>query len=423
MVYMRGGSAMNKDNTFTLEDLDTNFWESLIFFKIQHSSGIGGPGCLWLITSDVKLYFIGFEGFPYSERRLEEFHPLFERISDENEKYKSHLKAEDIGFVKHPKETVCIKEKYYNAYCQEWQKEWDNNVSRIHYVHAPTVMAQTLGLDKIDRYDWEISVKKQEEYYQWRQQCEEKHKQRELSEEYFEWNPLYLNNHYEDCYDERGWYCVLLKEVEKKIVGTRFTIMYQREELAPLKLKGLDAPIEKYILFEKHYSDVIGRLRFPDSKESDRSREEYGLTNDIQHTLNDMDLNDRGEFIRAFDSLEEAKNYAIVVANIRNYANMENIVAKEQLDDFTRTNASLERKYKAIVMLKKYVLDIINFVAEYEYPSENQAGGVSMIAAEKLGIDEELMQEMWQYIPMELLPRTQRKAEKILQDIRSRSGK
>lgn len=69
-------------------------------------------------------------------------------------------------------------------------------------------------------------------------------------------------------------------------------------------------------------------------------------------------------------------------------------------------------------MLRKYVEKILKFICEYEYPSESQSGGELEVAAEKLGVDKELMKEMLQYVPMELLPRTQRKAEKILKDIR-----
>lgn len=409
---------MNKDdNTFSLEDLDANFWENLIFFEIRNSSGLGGPGCLWLITSEPKRYFIGFEGFPYSDQRLEEFHPLFEWILEENEKYKSHRRAEELGFVKHSKDNAFIKAEYYEKFCDLWQKQYDRNVSRIHHVFSTKIMSQVLGCDEVERVNWEVSARIHEELQEFMQRVKEEHKRKELTDKYFDWYPVYMNNSYSECYDERGWYCLILKEVEKQVSGYRFTIMYQREEIEPLVMNGLDAPIEKYILFEKRYDDVIGNLRYPDSREPDKSSEEYGLTYDITNTLNNMDLNDRGSFIRTFDSLDEAKEYAIAVVNKRSYANTENIITKKNIEDTTRKYTNLARKYNAIVMLKKYAVDIIKFVSEYEFPSERSGGGVCNVAAEKLGIDKELMHEIWQYIPMELLPRTQRKAEKILLDL------
>lgn len=32
------------ENTFELKDLDKDFWNSVIFIYICHSSGMGGPG-------------------------------------------------------------------------------------------------------------------------------------------------------------------------------------------------------------------------------------------------------------------------------------------------------------------------------------------------------------------------------------------
>lgn len=65
--------------TFALEELNENFWGKVILVNIQKSKGMGGWGYLWIITSDARCYFIGFEGFPYDERKLEEFAPLFKK--------------------------------------------------------------------------------------------------------------------------------------------------------------------------------------------------------------------------------------------------------------------------------------------------------------------------------------------------------
>ena len=43
-------------NTFKLSDLNQNFWEKVLFIQITHSSGLGGPGAIWIITSEMKLF-------------------------------------------------------------------------------------------------------------------------------------------------------------------------------------------------------------------------------------------------------------------------------------------------------------------------------------------------------------------------------
>lgn len=93
----------------------------------------------------------------YNTFELGEFNPLFERISDEN----NHLKAEEIGFKRHPDFKVYVKAEYYDTFCSVWQKE--RNVSKFNSIHSPNVMRQVLGLKEIDRFYWEVSVKKLEE--------------------------------------------------------------------------------------------------------------------------------------------------------------------------------------------------------------------------------------------------------------------
>ena len=42
------------NNTFTLDELDAEFWESALFVKVQHSSGLGGwvsDGTLWEVLT------------------------------------------------------------------------------------------------------------------------------------------------------------------------------------------------------------------------------------------------------------------------------------------------------------------------------------------------------------------------------------
>ena len=72
-----------------------------------------------------------------------------------------------------------------------------------------------------------------------------------------------------------------------------------------------DAPIEAYILHMKRYFDVKGPLKYPKpSNHEDRS-----IINDIgkenKLTLSSGDVNDYGDFVRAYKTLEEAKAGAL----------------------------------------------------------------------------------------------------------------
>ena len=398
---------MNEKRTFKLEELHQEFWQKVIFFEIQHSSGMGGSGCLWLITSDVKLYFIDFDGFPY-EGKPGEFHPL---LGSEFRDGEVLYQAERQGFKRYENHLTFVKEQYYEEFKKAYYNIWHKNVGRIHYVHMPDVMVQALGVSKIERFDYEVSVQKGKEFEELIDRCDREHEKRKLSEKYFEWLPLYENNIPSFSTGEIGWYCMLLKEVKGKVAGHRFTILYQHEEIEPLH-RFMNAKIEKYILLERTYDDVIGNLRYPD------------FTKDIKdsyvHTLDSMDLNSHGEFIRAFDTIEGAKNYAIEVANKRNYANTDNIITGSNLDNHRLIKESLKRRYKGIIMLREYAPKIIEFISHYEFPAKSCAGGGYYIPdmVEELGIDKDELIEMLPYLPIRaLLPRTQRKAEAIIKEV------
>ena len=67
---------MYGDKTFDLLDLNEDVWNKVVAFFITHSSGLGGPGALWLITEDKKEYCLVFEGLPFSEYELDDnLHP------------------------------------------------------------------------------------------------------------------------------------------------------------------------------------------------------------------------------------------------------------------------------------------------------------------------------------------------------------
>lgn len=148
-------TQVEKRKTFELEELDKTFWNNVILVNIQNSTGMGGWGCLWIITTEPKLYFIGFEGFPYNERKLEEFNPLFCKSNKAEYQYA----AEENGWKYIEDRKILIRNDFYKTFIKFYQEE--NRWARggYHYLHVPDVAAKALGVTELERINYEVSEK------------------------------------------------------------------------------------------------------------------------------------------------------------------------------------------------------------------------------------------------------------------------
>lgn len=394
--------------TFTLSDLDENFWEKVLTVSLEHSSGPGGWGCLWIVTSEKREYFIGFEGFPYNEYHLEEFSPLFRR-KDKVTDYKHPYEAEDNGWKYICKEGTLVRDEFYDEFIKVYEEE---KRKEHYYIHIPDIAAKVLKTENLERFDYEETVKLQEKRdAKWRA-IEEKRERLKLTGEHFQWRSLYYNND-SDMF-ENGKYTLIFKEVEGKVVGYRFSILYQKEEESPLHLQ-LSAETEAYNLFEKRYDDVQGELYYENVKS--QSLGVWGVGGADQ-TLNQYEINHPGDFVRSFQTLEEVQNYAIAITNIRNYANKENLI--QDLDNPKRKYKNLLRQYEAVAAFQEYYQEMLEIVRQYEYPDASCAGGKYVFddVKERTKIDEGLLGEMWKYIPQVLGKRVQEHAKKMILECR-----
>ena len=392
-----------KRRTFKLSDLDETFWEKVITVSLEHSSGLGGWGCLWIVTSEKREYFIGFEGFPYNEYHLEEFSPLFKR-KDKVTDYKHPYAVEKNGWKYIWKEKTLVRDDFYD----EFMKVYENEKGKRNYIHIPDITAKVLKTEKLERFDYEETVKLQEKWdAEWKAR-EEKRERLKLTEEHFHWKSLYYNND-ADMF-ENGKYALIFKEVEGKVVGYRFSVLYQKREESPLHLR-LSAKTEAYNLFEKQYDDVQGDLYY--EKVESQSLGAWGFGGADQ-TLNQYEINCPGEFVRSFKKLEEAQKYAVAITNIRNYANKENLI--QDLENPKRKYKNLLRKYETAAAFKQYYSEILELVSQYEYPDASCAGGKYIFddVKEKMKIDEGLLGEMWKYVPQVLGKRAQKHAEEMI---------
>ena len=56
---------MDRDHTFDLPDLTEDFWKTVVFAQEDPPSGMGGPGCVCLLSKEGKEYIFGFEETPF----------------------------------------------------------------------------------------------------------------------------------------------------------------------------------------------------------------------------------------------------------------------------------------------------------------------------------------------------------------------
>lgn len=302
------------NNTFTLDELDAEFWESALFVKVQHSSGLGGWGDIEIITNEKIMYLICFATFPYDERKLEDFSDFFAVERYDKKKLRRIYKIEKRGWKFIDCRNVWIREEYYNKYIKEFEKAR----KKEECVLASDVFARALGVDGKIEIKRELELTKMIE-----KQCLEDELQKaerrkvELKKEHFTWKPMYMYNI--SRFPLMGEYAFLFKKDREEIRGYRFSIKYQYEETEPLSNKN-DAPIEMYILFEKSYSHINGSLEYPNP---DIPVKNIYTSSEI--TFDNAEINDCGKFVRAFQTLEDAKGYAVAIANTRQYANINNL--------------------------------------------------------------------------------------------------
>ena len=97
------------------------------------------------------------------------------------------------------------------------------------YIHIPDIAAKVLKTEKLERFDYEETVKLQEKWdAEWKAREEKRGAFKTDTEEHFHWKSLYYNND-ADMF-ENGKYALIFKEVEGNVVGYRFSVLYQKGE-------------------------------------------------------------------------------------------------------------------------------------------------------------------------------------------------
>lgn len=319
LFEMKECERATKRKTFKLEELNETFWNNVILVNIQNSSGMGGWGCLWIVTVEPRLYFIGFEGFPYNERKLEEFNPLFNKSSNPEYRYV----VEERGWKYIEDRKILIRDDFYELFIKFYKDETKWARGGSHYVHIPEIAAKALGVTELERVNYEVSEKLMDEECIKRKESWLERRKLYITEEDINWQILYPNN--QKTMFQLGEYALLFKKHDGEVAGYRFSIVYQREETEPLVWKSLDA-IEAYNLFEKKYEKVEGPLYYSEMQVKEIT---YEVFDEPWITLNQFEINNLGEFMRSFKTLDEAKKYVLDKVNMRQYVNRKNMIKED----------------------------------------------------------------------------------------------
>ncbi|MCR5215186.1 MAG: hypothetical protein K6E10_12295 [Eubacterium sp.] len=119
------------------------------------------------------------------------------------------------------------------------------------------------------------------------------------------WKEYYPNNMISNGVE--GLYSlVFCKNRSGKLYCCKWTIEYQLEELEPMHIRS-DARIEAYNLFMERFFEIKGLLRYPEPLKKYSGEEDE---KDYE-TFGSYGVNDKGEFIRSYRTLEEAKAGAV----------------------------------------------------------------------------------------------------------------
>ena len=145
---------MDRDHTFDLPDLTEDFWKTVVFAQEDPPSGMGGPGCVCLLSKEGKEYIFGFEETPFY--KSPELFPIFE-TTDERIGYRHKYKAEDHGWKYLEKENALIREDILDAYSKaaaEAKREKEN----FWHFYAIDLAGRAIGVEHLERYDYIGSV-------------------------------------------------------------------------------------------------------------------------------------------------------------------------------------------------------------------------------------------------------------------------
>ena len=411
---------MNEEKTFDLDDLDDEFWKKVVFFEIWHSSGLGGPGGLWMVTEDKKKYYLGFEDLPFNEYKLaENLHPMFS-LSNKLERGRHRYAIEDDGwqFIQgDPLFTAgaMIRDDIYEVFIEVAK---DKNLVKekveFGYYNLPDIVGLALGTESMERINYIHSVRAQEKLERRMKEIDEEHERNKFLPEHMIWKPMHENDLKENpIFGERA---LIVKRNDEKLVVMKFTIIFQLYHVKPLRIDPSKGT-ERYILFEKTYHDFYGPIDFP--RDEDKLENQWEKVKENFQTSRHalaffhwacLSDGDYGMFLCSFGTEEEAKEYALCYANANSHITGNRNTLITHLEPKEDLQRRVER-YEAYQAYRKYYKEIMDVIVNFDgYPDYTSGGALFLkeaILKEVPQITERQLTLVWRDLPVVLEKRTQ----------------
>ena len=389
--------------TFGLDDLTESFWGKLVFWHVEYSSPLTGPGFLIMVTNDRKRYLIGFEDLPFGERCLgEKLNHIFQWSKDrkkyaiEGNGWKRVREKHDIG-------EAFVRDDVYESFMEAYSSEEGAAVCQL-----DDIVGLALGTKKLEYFTYIRTVKFAERI----QKLDEERERNKLLPDHLKWKPLFVNNIKSN--GQCGEYAVLITKTDDNYRVGKFTILFQKQQSSPMHVEPDKEP-ECYILFEKPYYDVYGPACYPENGDEE---DVFGCSYQMRAFLkwisfDEADMHDCGRFIRCFKTLEEAKEYALVFANANNHFYGYKKTVVDKIDPKEDHEKRIKR-YEAYQMFRKHYKEIIDAVLDFDYLNMSDIGPYFVIEAIVKRVPEvsrDMLDYFWEDLPLTLSKLTQRMIE------------
>ena len=155
-----------KENIFSLETINSEFWKLAILIHLEPSSAWSGPGAIWIVTTEPRTYFISFEARPELEYNLKALLPLVTR-KRRSGGYSYVMESEGWTYVMG--ENTLVRNDVYEDFMRIYRDidTRKRNLGPMYWDFTPAMAGVALGGNGLpERYNEEQSmqlVKKMEE--------------------------------------------------------------------------------------------------------------------------------------------------------------------------------------------------------------------------------------------------------------------
>ncbi|MGN0352774.1 MAG: hypothetical protein ACI4ES_14070 [Roseburia sp.] len=411
--------------TFDLCDLNDEFWEKVIYFKISHNIADTSLGRLEMVTEDKKYYFLKLEALPFSEYRLGEHFDFFRRIDKFENNHKVYA-IENEGWTFLTEDRVMVRNDYLPAYQsanKELNEERDEERGyRMIETSFPPLdrIAKALGV-RFDELESINYIHNKKEPFSKGTPTREEIEKNYLTEEEMGWKHFNRQGEHGQLY---AAVAIVLKEEDGRVMGSKYTIFCQNWRVGG---DGCITPIDDAIfnLYCKDYSDVVGPPCFP---KSSKIKGKYNDTYYKWITFDEFELHDFGKLLFSFTSFEEAKEYALWYANCNG-----RIGRDKKITDWDNVNRDYTRRIQRCEAYKAYrehideIMEVVcNYDSSLDRPSHCSGFLMEAILETVPDITKEQLLTIWPDIPKVLEQGTQKCIEKEIERCyryRARYGK